>query len=61
MQQTRDIFATVQAPTTCALRSDMALLSRLCYLILDYQFCGSLLVNRLFRVQKHPKIKDFLD
>lgn len=37
------------------LRWDMAFSSYLWYLISHYQFCGSLLVNRLFRVQKHSK------
>ena len=37
----------------------MAFSSYLWYLIEHYQFCGSLLVNRLFRVQKHSKIISF--
>ena len=42
------------------MRSDMAFQAFVCYLISRYQFCGSLLLNRLFRVQKRPQIKDFL-
>ena len=55
----RDIFATVPSSSTPRLRWDMAFSSYLWYSILHYQFCGSLLVNRLFRVQKHSKIISF--